>query len=147
MHSFAVLVGGVVQNAWGKLKGTSGGIAVGFDYLYGRKHALVIEPRFLVVFGNDASQPEIGVNIGYRLQLGDEAGLSGGAQAALATNLWINTGNAISDPVFFYIGGQVAGFLKYKRFTAQIPIDVGVLPFFSPSAYAVTVAFLAGVSF
>ncbi|MBI3071181.1 MAG: hypothetical protein HYY84_03535 [Deltaproteobacteria bacterium] len=66
---------------------------------------------------------------------------------ALATNLWFYTGNEISDPVFFYIGGQVAGFVKYKRFTAQIPIDVGVLPFFSPTVYAVTIAFLAGVSF
>ena len=128
----SVFAGAGYAQQWNRFPAKGAKIAIGYDRAFGeagtvslggRGGLLVGEPspffgaRALVWVGSSGGRP--------RVKLG------GGA------DLWINTGSDIDSPVFLYVGAESGFRLPITGgWFADVPIEIGVLPFFSPKMFA-----------
>lgn len=147
-QTLSLMAGPIVQIASGdKIDTARGGLGLAFRYVLGAEmHALLVEPRLNMVFGNKISQPELGFALGYRYRLAHKS-IFYGFRTALAMSFWFNTEESQDSVAFFALGLQSGPFLRYKNWIFSMPIEVAMLPRFNPTVGTLTITALGGYTF
>jgi hypothetical protein len=130
---------GALWASMGYLRGWNGDVsagamrvAAGYDRLF-ENGRFGVGGRTGVISGGGALRPLIGAHAMW--WTADHASLGPRLRLGLAADLWIETEDG-GDPVYLYVAAETGVRIPLgKRWFADVPIELGILPQLSPKVY------------